>query len=114
MLEVAFVRSYSNQDPDTEVGVNPVTKPLPFVFTEPVAFKAWYTNRVRDVERLTDRRLVAQGLREDSVKLRKQWSDLQTEIFAGERTLEDVYAHLAVIAPSTFRRSTKHPDHANL
>jgi len=41
MLEVAFVRSYSNQDPDTEVGVNPVTKPLPFVFTEPVAFKAW-------------------------------------------------------------------------
>ena len=58
-------------------------------------FKSWYTNRVRDVERLTDRRLVAQGLREDSVKLRKQWSDLQTEIFAGERTLEDVYAHLA-------------------
>jgi hypothetical protein len=41
MLEVALVKSYSNQDPDTEVGVNPVTKPLPFVFTEPVAFKAW-------------------------------------------------------------------------
>jgi hypothetical protein len=58
-------------------------------------FKSWYTNRVRDVERLTDRRLVAQGLREDSVKLRKQWSTLQTEIFAGERLLDDVYAHLA-------------------
>jgi hypothetical protein len=41
MLEVAFVRSYSNQEPDTEVGVKPDTKPLPFVFTEPVAFKVW-------------------------------------------------------------------------
>jgi hypothetical protein len=41
MLEVALVKSYSNQDPDTEEGVKPLTKPLPFVFTEPVAFKVW-------------------------------------------------------------------------
>jgi hypothetical protein len=41
MLEVALVKSYSKNDPDTEVGVKPVTKPLLFVFTEPVAFKVW-------------------------------------------------------------------------
>jgi hypothetical protein len=39
--DVALVKSYSKNDPDTEEGVNPVTKPLPFVFTEPVAFKVW-------------------------------------------------------------------------
>jgi hypothetical protein len=40
MLEVAFVRSYSNQDPDVEVGMKPVTWPLRFVETEPLGTKA--------------------------------------------------------------------------
>ena len=52
-------------------------------------FKGWYTNRVRDIERLTDRRLVAQGLREDSVALRSEFADKQSLLIASERALQD-------------------------
>ena len=40
MLEVALVKSYSNQDPDVEVGMKPVTWPLRFVETDPLETKA--------------------------------------------------------------------------
>ena len=52
-------------------------------------FKGWYTNRVRDIERITDRRLVAQGLREDSVALRSEFADKQSLLIASERALQD-------------------------
>jgi hypothetical protein len=52
-------------------------------------FKGWYTNRVRDIDRLTDRRLVAQGLREDSVALRSEFADKQSLLIASERALQD-------------------------
>jgi hypothetical protein len=52
-------------------------------------FKGWYTNRVRDIERLTDRRLVSQGLREDSVALRSEFADKQSLLIASERALQD-------------------------
>lgn len=58
-------------------------------------FGAWYNNRVRDVERLTDRRLVRQGLRQDSVALRKEFAAKQYEFMAAERVMDDLYAHLA-------------------
>ncbi len=58
-------------------------------------FGAWYNNRVRDIERLTDRRLVAQGTREDSVMLRKAFAEKQYEFMAAERVMDDLYAHLA-------------------
>lgn len=57
-------------------------------------FGAWYTNRVRDVERLTDRRLVKQGLREDSLALRKEFAAKQYEFMAAERLMDEVSAVL--------------------
>ncbi len=58
-------------------------------------FGAWYNNRVRDVERLTDKRLVRQGQRQDSVALRKEFAAKQYEFMAAERVMDDLYAHLA-------------------
>jgi hypothetical protein len=40
MLDVAFVRSYSNHEPDVEVGMKPVTWPLALLLTEPLGTKA--------------------------------------------------------------------------
>lgn len=55
---------------------------------------AWYANRVRDIERLTDRRLVSQGLREDSVALRSEFAEKQSALIASERTMEELQAFL--------------------
>lgn len=55
---------------------------------------AWYSNRVRDIERLTDRRLVSQGLREDSIALRNAFAEKQSSLIASERTLQDLQAFL--------------------
>lgn len=60
-------------------------------------FGAWYSNRVRDIERLTDRRLVAQGLREDSVALRNAFAEKQSTLIASERTLEELQALLPAV-----------------
>lgn len=56
-------------------------------------FKSWYTNRVRGIERLTDKRLVAQGVREDSIKIRRALADTQSEIFATEKVLNEARAY---------------------
>lgn len=52
-------------------------------------FKNWYTNRVQGIERLTDKRLVARGEREDSIQIRRSLADAQTQIFATEKILND-------------------------
>jgi len=57
-------------------------------------FDAWYTNRVRDVERITDRRLVAQGQREDSVLLRRLFAEKQYEFGAADRMYNELLAYL--------------------
>jgi hypothetical protein len=57
-------------------------------------FDAWYTNRVRDVERITDRRLVSQGQREDSVLLRRLFAEKQYEFGAADRMYNELLAYL--------------------
>lgn len=57
-------------------------------------FDAWYSNRVRDIERITDRRLVAQGLREDSVQLRRLFAEKQYEFGAADRMYNQLLAYL--------------------
>ena len=57
-------------------------------------FDAWYSNRVRDIERITDRRLVAQGLREDSVQLRRLFAEKQYEFGAADRMYNELLAYL--------------------
>jgi hypothetical protein len=57
-------------------------------------FDAWYSNRVRDIERITDRRLVAQGLREDSIELRRLFAEKQYEFGAADRMYNELLAYL--------------------
>ena len=57
-------------------------------------FNAWYTNRVRDIERITDRRLVSQGQREDSIMLRRLFAEKQYEFGAAERMYNELLAYL--------------------
>jgi hypothetical protein len=57
-------------------------------------FDAWYSNRVRDIERITDRRLVAQGVREDSVELRRVFAEKQYEFMAADRMYNELLAYL--------------------
>lgn len=59
--------------------------------------QAWYSNRVRDIERLADKRLVAQGLREDSVKLREAFGKKQYEYMAAERLFDDIKDYLPAV-----------------
>ena len=58
-------------------------------------FKSWYNNRARGLERLVDKRLVAKGLREDTVAIRRSLADTQSEIFATERVLNEAQAYVA-------------------
>lgn len=60
-------------------------------------FGAWYTNRVRGLERLADKRLVAQGLREDSANLRKAFADKQYEFMASERLFDEIQDYLPAV-----------------
>ena len=57
-------------------------------------FQAWYSNRVRDIERITDRRLVSQGKREDSIELRRLFADKQHEFSASDRMYNELLAYL--------------------
>ena len=57
-------------------------------------FDAWYSNRIRDIERITDRRLVAQGLREDSIELRRLFAEKQYEFGAADRMYNELLAYL--------------------
>jgi hypothetical protein len=57
-------------------------------------FNAWYSNRVRDVERITDRRLVSQGQRDDSVLLRRLFAEKQYEFRAADRMYNQLLAYL--------------------
>jgi hypothetical protein len=57
-------------------------------------FQAWYSNRVRDIERITDRRLVSQGKREDSIDLRRLFADKQSEFSAADRMYNELLAYL--------------------
>ena len=52
-------------------------------------FQSWYNNRVQGIERLADRTLVNKGLREDSIQLRKQLAESQSEIFATEKVINE-------------------------
>jgi hypothetical protein len=55
----------------------------------------WYTNRQIGVDRLTDRTLVAKGLREDSVKLRQQLANLQADRAQIASLNKDIDEHMA-------------------
>ena len=57
-------------------------------------FDAWYSNRVRDIERITDRRLVSQGVREDSIELRRAFAEKQYEFMAADRMYNELLAYL--------------------
>jgi hypothetical protein len=57
-------------------------------------FNAWYSNRLRDIERITDRRLVAQGTREDSIELRRLFAEKQYEFGAADRMYNELLAYL--------------------
>ena len=57
-------------------------------------FDAWYSNRVRDIERITDRRLVSQGAREDSIELRRLFAEKQYEFGAADRMYNELLAYL--------------------
>jgi hypothetical protein len=57
-------------------------------------FDAWYSNRVRDIERITDRRLVSQGVREDSIQLRRLFAEKQYEFGAADRMYNELLAYL--------------------
>lgn len=57
-------------------------------------FEAWYSNRVRDIERITDRRLVSQGAREDSIELRRLFAEKQYEFMAADRMYNELVAYL--------------------
>ena len=57
-------------------------------------FDAWYSNRVRDIERITDRRLVSQGAREDSIELRRLFAEKQYEFSAADRMYNELLAYL--------------------
>ena len=53
-------------------------------------FRNWYDNRVSGIERLTDKRLVAKGLREDSLQLRQEFADNQRFDAAYQRINDDL------------------------
>jgi hypothetical protein len=53
-------------------------------------FRHWYDNRVQGIERITDKRLVAKGLREDSVKLRQEFANNQRMDAAYQRVEDDL------------------------
>ena len=57
-------------------------------------FNAWYSNRVRDIERITDRRLVSQGQRDDSVLLRRLFAEKKYEFDAADRMYNQLLAYL--------------------
>ncbi len=57
-------------------------------------FNAWYSNRVRDIERITDRRLVSQGQRDDSVLLRRLFAEKKYEFDAADRMYNQMLAYL--------------------
>lgn len=57
-------------------------------------FDAWYSNRIRDIERITDRRLVSQGVREDSIELRRLFAEKQYEFGAADRMYNELLAYL--------------------
>ena len=60
-------------------------------------FKSWYNNRVQGIERLADRTLVNKGLREDSIQIRRNLAETQSEIFATEKIINEarLYAEAA-------------------
>jgi hypothetical protein len=53
-------------------------------------FRNWYDNRISGIERLTDKRLVAKGLREDSLQLRQEFADNQRFDAAYQRINDDL------------------------
>lgn len=57
-------------------------------------FKSWYDNRVRGIERIIDKRLVANGTRENSTTLRRTLADDQTAILASERAFNELQANV--------------------
>lgn len=57
-------------------------------------FKSWYDNRVRGVERIIDKQLVANGTRENSTTLRRTLADEQSAILASERAFNELQANI--------------------
>lgn len=57
-------------------------------------FKAWYANRRQGVERLIDRRMVSTGQREDSLTIRRDFSDTQARMLATERAINEARANI--------------------
>jgi hypothetical protein len=53
-------------------------------------FRHWYDNRVQGIERITDKRLVAQGVRSDSLQLRQQFANNQRFDAAYQRINNDL------------------------
>jgi hypothetical protein len=59
--------------------------------------KKWYNNRIIGVERLTDKKLVSKGLREDSVKLRQQLASVQQDRAQIASLNKDIDEHMAAV-----------------
>lgn len=57
-------------------------------------FGFWFDNRVKGLERLADRKLVAKGLREDSKQLRDEFARKQYEFMASERLFDEIKDYL--------------------
>lgn len=60
-------------------------------------FKKWYDNRLVGVDRLTDKTLVAKGLREDSIALRRELSNTQLERAQINKLNQEVDEHIAAV-----------------
>jgi len=59
--------------------------------------KKWYNNRLVGIDRLTDRTLVAKGLREDSIKLRQSLASLQQDRAQIASLNKDIDEHMAAV-----------------
>jgi hypothetical protein len=59
--------------------------------------KKWYNNRVIGIDRLTDKTLVAKGLREDSIKLRQELASVQQDRAQIASLNKDIDEHMSGI-----------------
>jgi hypothetical protein len=57
--------------------------------------KKWYNNRVIGIDRLTDKTLVAKGLREDSIKLRQELASVQQDRAQIASLNKDIDEHMS-------------------
>jgi hypothetical protein len=59
--------------------------------------KKWYNNRLIGMDRLTDKTLVAKGLREDSIKLRQELASVQQDRAQIASLNKDIDEHMAAV-----------------